>query len=901
MKKVDQVYEALVKLEERQQNGISAIEISKVLDTDRANISRYLNKLYKNKRVEKLEGRPVLYKSIKEKSINDKSLDTGNSLNKIIGGQLSLQVPIQQARASILYPPNGLHTLILGETGVGKSMFAELMHQFAKESKVINKEAPFIPFNCADYAENPQLIMAQIFGVKKGAYTGADRDKEGLLKKADSGILFLDEVHRLSPQGQEMLFTYIDKGYFRPLGETENVISVNVRIIAATTEDPQSYLLKTFTRRIPMTILLPPLRDKGLMERYSLIESFIKKESKRIGKSIYINKNSLISLLLYDCPNNIGQLKSDIQLACAKAFVNYKSKEEDYILIKQSDLPQHVKKGLMKIQKYREEIDRIFKSKGDILRFYHKDEKPYDIKDQYRDNEGFYDVIERKLESLKNTGIKDEEIDHIINITIESHFKKYIGDLPKGIRKKEISKLVNIEILEVVEEILNLAGEKLGREYDEKISFGLALHLHGCIERIQKGNKIYNPKLNTIRVEYSDEFVVAMEIAKIIDYRFDIETPLDEIGYLTMFLASNPLEIDSEEKANVGILVIMHGNSTASSMVEVSNTLVGVDHAVALDMPLNMKPQDMYKIAKQHVIQIDKGKGVLLMVDMGSLTNFGDMIYEETGIIVKTIDMVSTPIVIDTSRKAVLGRELHEIYETCKELNSYNKPITRRENVNKRNIIITACFTGEGASERLKRIIEEKLYEKYNVDIIPLNILDRREFLCRIDQYKEEHKVLAVVSTIDIHLNDIKFIPATEVLSGEGIQRIKDIVKEEEAYVNICNSLKEHMTCVDSKIVINDVRFVIEKIQERLDILIVEEVKIGIILHLSFLVDKLCSGGTETTFDDLKEYKNQYSRELILIKNCLKTLEENYNIEIGENELAYICKMFLLNKENTYN
>lgn len=202
----------------------------------------------------------------------------------MIGADLSLNVPIQQAKAAILYPPNGLHTLILGETGVGKSMFAELMYNFAKESEVIKKDAPFIRFNCADYADNPQLVVGQIFGVKKGAYTGAENEKEGLLKKADGGILFLDEIHRLSPQGQEILFTYIDKGYFRKLGDTENLIKVKSQIITATTEDPQSYLLKTFARRVPMIINIPVLKDRTMNERYYLIQKFITMESKRLEK-----------------------------------------------------------------------------------------------------------------------------------------------------------------------------------------------------------------------------------------------------------------------------------------------------------------------------------------------------------------------------------------------------------------------------------------------------------------------------------------------------------------------------------------------------------------------------------------------------------------------------------------
>ena len=227
MSKLDQVYEALLKLQKQMQKGISAIELSEFMNLDRANVSRYLNSLYKQGRVDKQEGRPVTYSISATKETTENTVhevEINNSLDKMVGAEQSLQVPIQQAKAAILYPPRGLHTLILGETGVGKSMFAELMYCFAKESGVIKKNAPFVRFNCADYADNPQLVIAQIFGVKKGAYTGAECDKEGLLKKADGGIIFLDEIHRLSPQGQEMLFTYIDKGYFRPLGDTESLI-----------------------------------------------------------------------------------------------------------------------------------------------------------------------------------------------------------------------------------------------------------------------------------------------------------------------------------------------------------------------------------------------------------------------------------------------------------------------------------------------------------------------------------------------------------------------------------------------------------------------------------------------------------------------------------------------------
>jgi len=899
MKKIDEIFQTLLTLEKQNKNGVTANEIGELLDLDRSNVSRYLNQLHGEKKIIKISGRPVLFKiSNDSEHLGDEVCDE-NKFDKIVGAKDSLHVSIQQAKAAILYPPRGLHTLLLGETGVGKSMFAELMYNFAKESKVIEADAPFVHFNCADYAENPQLVMAQIFGVKKGAYTGADKDKEGLLKKAHGGILFLDEVHRLSPQGQEMLFTFIDKGYFRPLGETEKISKAEVQIIAATTEEPQSYLLKTFTRRIPMSITLPSLRDRKVNERYQLVKSFIREESKRVSKSIYINKNSMISFLLYECPNNIGQMKSDLQLACAKAFLSYKSKKENYILITQEDIPHHVRRGLMKIKEYRSEIDQALGKKEDILKFHYGDNMTELPVEEIGSEPLFYDVIEEKLENLKNSGVDDQEINQILNIDIESHFQNYIGTLSEKVRKEELKKIVDINVVDVVEEMLAYASGKLGKQYDEKIFFGLSLHLHSSLERIRSGNKIYHPKLNKIRINYEKEFMVAMEISRIIDKRFFVETPLDEIGYLTMFLASNPYELEEEENTVV-VVVIMHGNATATSMVQVAKTLVNADNVIGLDMPLSMKAEDMYEVAKKEVEKISKGKGVLLLVDMGSLTNFGRMIYEDTGIIVKTMEMVSTPIVLEACRKADLGRSLGEIYDSCREVNIYNRVTTNRHHQKPKktpgkDLIITACFTGEGASERLKALILDRTHEYENVDIISLDILNRKQFLEKVEFYKTEYRVLAIVGTVDIDVSGIPFISAMDMLAGDGMDILQGILETEDVFIKISESLKEHVVAIDGKKIVFELRPVLRDIESKLKVRVSDEVKTGIILHISFMLDKLVSGKPETLFRDLDAFMSRFSREMGLVGKSLEGIESSYGVSVGDNEIAYICKMFMEN------
>ncbi|MDF2911347.1 MAG: transcriptional antiterminator, partial [Sporolactobacillus laevolacticus] len=135
---------------------------------------------------------------IQAKNERDSGNDANpNAFDKMIGYDGSLKEQVGQAKAAVIYPPHGLNTLILGPSGAGKSFLAELMHHFAVETNSFSEDAPFMTFNCADYANNPQLLLAQLFGYKKGAFTGANEDKKGIVELCNHGILFLDEIHRL--------------------------------------------------------------------------------------------------------------------------------------------------------------------------------------------------------------------------------------------------------------------------------------------------------------------------------------------------------------------------------------------------------------------------------------------------------------------------------------------------------------------------------------------------------------------------------------------------------------------------------------------------------------------------------------------------------------------------------
>ncbi|QGP91539.1 Anaerobic nitric oxide reductase transcription regulator NorR [Neomoorella glycerini] len=187
-----------------------------------------------------------------------------NPFTSLVGWNLSLKVAVEQARAALLYPPHGLHTLLIGPTGSGKTLFDRTMFRYAQTLGRVTGQAQLVSFNCADYAHNPQLLMSHLFGHVKGAFTGATQEKPGLVDAAHKSILFLDEIHRLPPEGQEMLFYLMDNGQYRRLGETGSYRSCTTLVIGATTADPHSSLLATFYRRFPVVINIPALTERPL-------------------------------------------------------------------------------------------------------------------------------------------------------------------------------------------------------------------------------------------------------------------------------------------------------------------------------------------------------------------------------------------------------------------------------------------------------------------------------------------------------------------------------------------------------------------------------------------------------------------------------------------------------------
>lgn len=203
--------------------------------------------------------------------------------------------------------------LITGASGTGKELVARLIHRESDRS-----DRPFLPVNCGAIPET--LLESEFFGYVKGAFTGADHDKQGLFEAADGGTLFLDEIGELPQALQVKLLRALQDGEIRRVGGTESAI-VNVRIISATNQDlaasvrDGSFREDLYYRLAVVPIHLPPLKERR-EELPDLVLHFIERHRERLGLDIErIHPDALDVLLRYSWPGNIRELENVLEQA----------------------------------------------------------------------------------------------------------------------------------------------------------------------------------------------------------------------------------------------------------------------------------------------------------------------------------------------------------------------------------------------------------------------------------------------------------------------------------------------------------------------------------------------------------------------------------------------------------
>jgi PAS domain S-box-containing protein len=244
----------------------------------------------------------------RENIVLREELGKTSMFEEVIGTSFGLQTVLERAAK---VAPTDSSVLIVGETGTGKELIARAIHKRSKRS-----ERPFISVNCA--AVPSSLIMSELFGHEKGAFTGAIQRRLGRFELAEGGTIFLDEVGDLPLETQIALLRVLQEREFERVGGTE-VLRADVRIVSATNRDLQvaiadgTFRSDLYYRLNVFPIKLPPLRERK-EDVPLLVNYFVDRYSKRAGKKIkHIQRKALEALQDYSWPGNVRELQNVIE------------------------------------------------------------------------------------------------------------------------------------------------------------------------------------------------------------------------------------------------------------------------------------------------------------------------------------------------------------------------------------------------------------------------------------------------------------------------------------------------------------------------------------------------------------------------------------------------------------
>jgi DNA-binding NtrC family response regulator len=257
---------------------------------------------------------PLLYKAIEKAALSkrvlhlEKQLSKKYSFEKVIGKSKAIQQAIDLAKK---VAATDTTVLLTGETGTGKEVFAQAIHQESTRSK-----QNFVAINCSAFSKD--LLEGEMFGHKAGAFTGANKDQKGLFEEAHNGTIFLDEIGEMALELQAKLLRVIETGSFIKVGETK-ATQINVRIIAATNRDLEkevqngSFREDLFYRISVFQIQLPPLRER-IADIEALANYFLNVfTAKTNQRGMKLTEDSLEALQQHSWKGNIRELKNIIE------------------------------------------------------------------------------------------------------------------------------------------------------------------------------------------------------------------------------------------------------------------------------------------------------------------------------------------------------------------------------------------------------------------------------------------------------------------------------------------------------------------------------------------------------------------------------------------------------------
>lgn len=889
----------------------SAIGLAIEIGQSRQKISKILEQLHNAGILVKINNQPNIYLHMQEliKHYRIANMDNSyasvqdfknfierkhNVCESLIGYNGSLKYSVEQCKAAITYPNNGLPVLLYGESGTGKSFLASLLFEYGKQKGLIPMDGKFITVNCAEYSNNPELFLTNLFGYKKGAYTGADEDKEGLLSIANNGMIFMDEIHSLKPECQEKIFLFMDKGIYHKVGDNETWYSSKIRLIFATTENPNNVLLKTLLRRIPIVVTLPPLDKRFLKEKKEIIYKVLSEEEYTTARTIKISRQAYQTILNYKYTGNIGELKNVIKFMIANSLV---SSPRGEITVKMANLPIYIIENQSKIINSLKD-DRIMLGIEEIKDYSTTENELYATDIEFIELTKKWMSKKISLNSLvtKCTEKMGKYVDYLYfeELNPEQYTEKMIINLMTNITNIISHKYLPINFSNHEIRVLSkfIIDNKHSMQYDDLNFEEETKMIEVLLEHLSS--------VHSYKIQIANELLILLSDSELMKKNL--------VGKMNLFFLLSYLKKDVESSRIPGI-IISHGYSIASGIAEVVNQLVGQHVFDAIDMPIS---SDVQQITNRLIEKIENTRScneLIVLVDMGSLEQINDGLGNKFKTDIGIINNVTTRMALDVANRIMQNENIESILKNASEAN-YSKYSFVKNRI-KQDVILSICESGIGMANKIAQLIDKSLPHSLNVQLLTYDFktlqVEGNEF-----SMFEKYNVLFIVGNQDPKIEKIPFLSIEGLIEKQDEKVIYELfqgkMNSEQVYSfkksiikNFSlENLMSHLNIIDPRKIIVSVEHIIDKLQKELQTEFSSGGTLGLYIHICCLIERMVTN--KNYLDDIKyEFDKDRYPQFSLIKDILSEIEQLYKVELPNKEIVYLIDYINANRRCTSN
>ena len=668
----------------------------------------------------------------------------------------------------------------------------------------------------------------------------------------------------------------MDQSIYHRVGDNKTWYSSQVRIIFATTEDPEKVLLKTLQRRIPMTIEVPDLETRGIQEKIKMLHFIFDMEQKKLNKKIKMTSRVYNSLISYKFPGNIGGLKSAIQSCCINSLFQINCQGEMEITLR--NIPDSILKEL-KIEKLGNISGENFIYVDDLLNFFQKGNKTICLCNEVKD---LFETYENASSTLDDFLVGAQKRIFTYMDSMLTNQNKDYDFYQDGTRRilEVISKqyhldLTNNEILSIFKLFSSFVSE---HQYVEKWS----------IENSEKIEEI----IVRIKEKYFRQYSIATEVFRHLEQYLDMKLMDMALILFIIFL----LSLDkSNNLVKRDAVILAHGFSTASSIASAANQFLDQYIFDAIDMPLNVDTVTVIKQLNSYIRKLGNIEELILLVDMGSLEEIYKGLNLEN-VNIGIINQVTTQIALEIGSGLKQNESLEDMFERVSNMQVRYRIENHRS---KEPLIVCSCMSGIGVAEKLKEVILSSLPldSKVKVETYNYNDLLNKGMNCGLF---EDNRVLCVVGTLNPNLEGLNFVAIEDLIIDNDSNcfdyYLKDCLSEGEIEVfkknivknfslsNIMNSL----TILNPNKLLEHVADALDRLQTMMDMHLSNKVCLGLYVHVSCLIERLVLNQGIEVYPDLEKFKKEQNVLIECIKKSFKDVEQFYRVNIPIEEIGYI-------------